>query len=268
MKHFLFYSLMISFLLSCMPEQDLPLRDMGTPPPYFIECYCEPGQPYALSATTVLPVSEKLSVQFIANLKVKITAQEKVELNPLLYLPPGSELTYNYNSEEIFDPNTTDSLYLEIRTPEGALISGETPVPAAVEIHSVRLSRDEVQTGFYNSGSPGTNYYILTVEMLDAYHTVLGKEVAYLNYSEYPLFQYIEKKLALPDQPLTKSLLLNLKRITQANYEYQVSLNAANTANQSSLTTPVPLKGNLQGALGIFTCYTQDQQIIFVSDTH
>ncbi|WP_155828269.1 hypothetical protein [Butyricimonas synergistica] len=33
-------------------------------------------------------------------------------------------------------------------------------------------------------------------------------------------------------------------------------------ANQGSITTPVPLVGNIQGAMGIFTCYTKCNKFI------
>ena len=68
--------------------------------------------------------------------------------------------------------------------------------------------------------------------------------------------------MAAPESGQAEEIIFTLKRITKANYDYQVSLNAANTANQSSITTPVPLKGNLQGALGIFTCYTVEKQTV------
>ena len=51
-------------------------------------------------------------------------------------------------------------------------------------------------------------------------------------------------------------------RITKDCYNYQISLNEANSANQGSITTPVPLEGNIEGALGIFTCYTEDTKSI------
>ncbi len=57
-------------------------------------------------------------------------------------------------------------------------------------------------------------------------------------------------------------VFITLMRITEACYNYQISLYEANSANQGSITTPVPLVGNIQGALGIFTCYTKSNKYI------
>ena len=89
------------------------------------------------------------------------------------------------------------------------------------------------------------NYYIYTAEAVHA-DSILNKEVCYLDYSEFQQEGLTEKSVILPDIGQAEEIIFTLKRITKANYDYQVSLNAANTANQSSITTPVPLKGNLQ----------------------
>lgn len=59
-----------------------------------------------------------------------------------------------------------------------------------------------------------------------------------------------------------KPVVILLLRITEECYNYQVSLYEANSANQGSITSPVPLIGNIQGALGIFTCYTEDYKFV------
>ena len=49
MKHRYYPILLLYFFqAACMPEEDLPIRHTGEPPEYFIECYCQPGQPFAL----------------------------------------------------------------------------------------------------------------------------------------------------------------------------------------------------------------------------
>ena len=39
-------TLLFLSLLSCMPEEELPMKDMGEISGYFIECYCKPGEFY------------------------------------------------------------------------------------------------------------------------------------------------------------------------------------------------------------------------------
>ena len=45
-------------LFSCMPEEELPMKDMGEISGYFIECYCKPGEFYTLNAAKVSPIHE------------------------------------------------------------------------------------------------------------------------------------------------------------------------------------------------------------------
>ncbi len=251
-------SLIILACLSCMPEENLPVRDVGNTPEYFIECYCKPGKIFALSATNVLPVAQDLEVDFSKEMKVTIFAGRKIELQHMIYTLPGSDFIYNYGSNERFLPSALDSLTLDIQTPEQKHITASTPIPPAINIHSYRFEREEAYIQFYTSSNPYDNYFIYTAEAIRN-DSVMSKSISYLDYSGYRQTSLIERSLTLTDYQKAEKIVLNLKRITQANYDYQISLNAANSANQSSITTPVPLKGNLKGAIGIFTCYTEDQ---------
>ena len=81
MKHRYYPILLLYFFqAACMPEEDLPIRHTGETPEYFIECYCQPGRPFALSATSVLPVSEDLQIDFSKEMKVTIHADKAISL--------------------------------------------------------------------------------------------------------------------------------------------------------------------------------------------
>ena len=245
MKHRYYPILLLYFFqAACMPEEDLPIRHTGETPEYFIECYCQPGRPFALSATSVLPVSEDLQIDFSKEMKVTIHADKAISLIHALYTLPGS-----------------DSLFLDITTIDHKSITASTSIPPAVSIYNCQVAGNEAIIRFYISEKADENYYIYTAEAVHA-DSILNKEVCYLDYSEFQQEGLTEKSVILPDIGQAEEIIFTLKRITKANYDYQVSLNAANTANQSSITTPVPLKGNLQGALGIFTCYTEDKQTV------
>ena len=104
MKHRYYPILLLYFFqAACMPEEDLPIRHTGETPEYFIECYCQPGRPFALSATSVLPVSEDLQIDFSKEMKVTIHADKAISLIHALYTLPGSEFIYNYGSPEKFE---------------------------------------------------------------------------------------------------------------------------------------------------------------------
>ena len=254
------YLLFMSLLtVSCMPEEDLPVRDVGATPEYFIECYCKPQHQFSLSATTVLPVSENLQVDFSKEMSVIIHTYKDIELLHNLFTIPGSDFIYNYGSFEHFDPIGLDSLFLQIRTSTGKQITASTSIPSAVSIYEIRQKENETTVYFYTSPLSEENYYICSAEIIRN-DSVIDKGTTYLDYSDYNSMTLIEKTFSLPLAGQAEKIICNLKRITKANYDYQISLNAANTANQSSITTPVPLKGNLNGALGIFTCYTEDEK--------
>ena len=52
------FTLLFLTLLSCMPEEELPMKDMGEISGYFIECYCKPGEFYTLNAAKVSSIHE------------------------------------------------------------------------------------------------------------------------------------------------------------------------------------------------------------------
>lgn len=251
--------------MSCMPEEDLPIRNVGETPEYFIECYCKPGRLFVLSATTVLPVSEELQIDFSKEMQVNIHTDRDIQLTHALYTLPGSDFIYNYGSNERLQTIGLDSLHLSIITQNGVNISASTEIPPAVNIYNHECKEDEIVIRFHTSEIPGQNYYICSAEAIRN-DSIIDKEICYLDYSEYQTNGLTEKSLSLPQAPRAEKIILSLKRITRANYDYQISLNAASTANQSSITTPVPLKGNLRGALGIFTCYTEDRIEILMND--
>lgn len=244
--------------ISCMPEGNLPIRDTGQAPEYFIECYCQPGHFFTLTATSVLPVSENLEIDFSREMSVTIEAGREITLYHSIYTLPGSDFIYNYGSKERLASTGLDSIHLFITTREGKQISASSEVPPGISIYDYRFKDDEATIRFYTSSQPADNYYIFCVEAV-SHDSIISKEIRYLDYSEHYSGGLTEKSVMLPATEKAQKIVFSLQRITRANYDYQISLNAANAANQSSIMTPVPLKGNLRGAPGIFTCYTEDR---------
>mgnify|MGYP001030345909 CR=1 FL=1 len=185
MKHRYYPILLLYFFqVACMPEEDLPIRHTGETPEYFIECYCQPGRPFALSATSVLPVSEDLQIDFSKEMKVTIHADKAISLIHTLYTLPGSEFIYNYGSPEKFEVRYIDSLFLDITTIDNKSITASTSIPPAVSIYNCQVARNEAIIRFYISEKADENYYIYTAEAVHA-DSILNKEVCYLDYSEF-----------------------------------------------------------------------------------
>ena len=177
MKHRYYPILLLYFFqVACMPEEDLPIRHTGETPEYFIECYCQPGRPFALSATSVLPVSEDLQIDFSKEMKVTIHADKAISLIHTLYTLPGSEFIYNYGSPEKFEVRYIDSLFLDITTIDNKSITASTSIPPAVSIYNCQVAGNEAIIRFYISEKADENYYIYTAEAVHA-DSILTKEV-------------------------------------------------------------------------------------------
>lgn len=251
---------LILICISCMPEENLPIQDMGKTPGYFVECFCKPGEIFALSAMNIVPVSEELKMDFSSNMDITIRANQKISLSYSLFTLPGSSFVYNYGSNERMKKDA-DTLYLDITTGNNEKITGQTPIPEDVSIDSYSLGDNKITIRFYSSRNSSQNYYIITASLSDN-NSVFEQKAFFGDYSQHKGGRLIEKSIKTDNLQEADWINLNLKRITKANYDYQISLSGANSANQSSITTPVPLKGNLKGAIGIFTCYTEDNRII------
>ena len=196
MKHRYYPILLLYFFqAACMPEEDLPIRHTGETPEYFIECYCQPGRPFALSATSVLPVSEDLQIDFSKEMKVTIHADKAISLIHALYTLPGSEFIYNYGSPEKFEVRYIDSLFLDITTIDNKSITASTSIPPAVSIYNCQVAGNEAIIRFYISEKADENYYIYTAEAVHA-DSILNKEVCYLDYSEFQQEGLTEKRVS------------------------------------------------------------------------
>ncbi|MDR2414933.1 MAG: DUF4249 domain-containing protein, partial [Odoribacteraceae bacterium] len=128
-------------------------------------------------------------------------------------------------------------------------------ITSPVTIDSARLDDNLVTIRFLTSSNPGENYYLYILQPTGGQET-LDNRSTLLDYSASPPRSVVERSLPLPAGATGARLVL--RRLTRACHAYQVSLNEANSAQQGSITTPALLDGNINGALGLFTCYTED----------
>lgn len=262
-KRFLTWILLIPLWISCMPEEDLPLRSTGSVPEYFIECYCSPGQSILLTASYVIPVTDNIQYDFPAEMDVRVYAPNRMMLYYVFDTEDINDVQCNYQSADTLEYRGQDTIRLDIVTAGKQKITARSAIPSPVSIHSYNITAGEAAIRFYTSPGQQENYYIYTMETMTG-SEILEQEVTYLDYSKYHSGQLVEKSIAGTQLETAERVVLTLKRITKENYDYQISLNGANTAIQGSITNPVPLNGNIDGALGIFTCYSEDQKIVYL----
>ena len=183
---------------------------------------------------------------------VRIVAEEPVKLYHSLYVRPGGKFVYNYASSKRLDAELVDTLRLEAVGPGGEAICAETAIPKAVEIDSVTWKGKEIATYFTTDEQEEANYYVLS----------LAWQTEKWNVRDYFLRGYEGRKqvrqVCLMSDTATV-VSVSLKRMTEAGYRYQYSMMEAQTSGDESLFAPVELLGNIEGAMGIFTCYTEDK---------
>ena len=257
---YIFISLLAT---ACMPEEELPLRNTGTVPEYFIECYCQPGENLVLTATHVVPLTESIRYDFPQEMNVTLYTPARLSLYYVFDSENIQDVQCNYQSAEPLETTSQDTLRLRIKTHDQKWITAETTVPDKVYIDSYSIHGNEAKIRFYTSAQSQQNYYIYTLEIQDG-DKVVERKVTYLDYSKYHTGEPVEKSIFCSELTTASKAVLLLKRITRENYDYQISLNGANSAIQGSITNPVPLEGNLNGALGIFTCYTEDRETVYL----
>ena len=246
-----FYSCLLALLFaSCLTEEELSMKNMGEVSDYFIECYCRPGTPFSLTISKVIPISQLIKPDFSILMDISITAGTPVTLS--LVRP-----TYinNYGTKEVFRAYGIDSLYLNITTPEQKKITAKTMIPSDITINEATIEQHTATIHFQTSRDAAENYYIYTLQLIQA-DTLLKREVSYLDCITIP---NTSTRHAITSFQMKEAeyVVFSLKRITRECYNYQISLNEANSTQQGSITSPIPLNGNINGSLGIFTCYTQ-----------
>ena len=257
------FTLLFLTLLSCMPEEELPMKDMGEISGYFIECYCKPGEFYTLNAAKVSSIHEIIDLNDPINLDVSIKADSIIKLIPTF----SPSFFGNFRHDTKFNQFGLDSLYLSIYTPEKEHITAKTAIPDHITISSYFVSKatNSVTISFQTSPNPMQNYYIYSVQARKegaGDDNLLKKETSYLDLSHHTGGATIERTIKCQEIEEAEAVVILLLRITENCYNYQISLYEANSANQGSITSPVPLIGNIQGALGIFTCYTEDYKFV------
>lgn len=260
MRKFLIIGIVICVLLpGCELGERLDIQRMGDSPGYFIECYCRPDSMYEMTATRIAPVAEPQVLDYSLEFDVCILADEPVKLYHSLYFRPDNHFVYNYASSKRLDVAKVDSLYLEVTAPGGEAIFSETAIPKQVKIDSVTWHGKEITTYFMSDECEEENYYVLTLSWESE-----GGNVRTYFLSGFEGREQVKQEYPLSDT--VTSVNVSLKRMTEAGYRYQYSLFEAQNAGTESLFAPVELLGNICGAMGIFTCYTEDRARVLKSE--
>ena len=254
------YVIWMFFLFSaCELGRELDIQSSDESAGYFLECYFRPGDLYNLTATKLAPISEPQLLDYSLEFQVHVIGDEKIKLYHSLFSHPDKDLIYNYGSQKVAERPRNGIIKLEAVTPTGEVITGETIVPEQITIHSASVEANRLCYDFELVGDKGQDYYIATVMAKGGNENIL---IRYLNYYDYKVSNIdgmarIQVDLQNSVMSEVNKIIINLKRVSKENYEYQLALREIMNSNSDNLTMPVMLQGNLTSALGIFTCYTE-----------
>ncbi|SMO52253.1 protein of unknown function [Saccharicrinis carchari] len=257
MKRIIYLSILLAILLpACVENRELSFNGLHTEPGYFIECYLIPGDIYRLSATKLQPLYEDYILDYSLELKVKI---DTLLLEHGLYKQEHTQYLYNYTHPYHFMPAQNALIELMLITLENDTVLASTTVPAKVNILNPRKDNNEISFDFTLSPQSIHNYYMLNISLQQA-DTVYRKN-RFLDYGHLNTKDTVTFSYDISHYGDSEKISVVLRRITKANYDYQISLQNAKDANRDNLVLPSPLAGNLKNATGIFTCFTCDSVV-------
>lgn len=254
MKHIIYVAILISALLcACVENRELSFNGLHTEPGYFVECYLIPGEVYRLSATKLQPLYEDYILDYSLEFDVNI---DTLTLKHGLFKQYDSHYLYNYGHPYRFIPGQNALVQLYVRTPDNDIITASTTIPEQVHLFNAQHQNNEVKFDFVLSSESWHNYYIINI---NAQHTdTLIRKNRFLDYSDRDTEDTVSFKYNVDLNDDLRKLKVVLRRVTRANYEYQISMQSAKDANRDNLVLPSPLAGNLKNATGIFASFTYD----------
>ena len=223
---------------------------------YFIECYCRPDSTFEMTATRVFPLSDLQIKDYAVGWNASIIAGKTIHLEHGIKRRPDTYFLYNYSSTERLHSQPGDTLLLDIKTPEQKHFSASTVVPKPIHLDSVAYRNDRLYIYFTPDAEVENNYYVIAVNWLtDEWHPALFFLKGHTTTQQVCHIANIKQKDL-------QEIQVSLKRMTAEGYNYQYTCNEERRASEDSFIAPVKLEGNIQGALGIFTCYTEDYEIL------
>ena len=251
------------FWNSCDFSDDLSTEIAPSEPTFFIECYLKPGGLYNLTATEVQPIFEDYILDYSLDFDIFIIDEDSIELLRSLFFDSETGLVYNYGGARQLD-NLTEEISLFAITPSEDTITAFSLVPEQVVMESAEHLGSLITASFQLSSDINQNFYIAIVNYQYFEENENGDQIVvsdfdikYLELGNIDAENVYELRFENESYIDSPRLKLTLMRVTEENYNYQLSLENAKNASTDNITYPSPLEGNLVGGVGIFTAYTE-----------
>jgi hypothetical protein len=267
----------LTLMTACNLEQEVDLKLPEYTPQIVVECYLQPGQPYALSLLKSVSYFDPVQVSFVKGAEVKIIHNGRTERLqqvgfPLVLAGPGFEVQrpifgdslFFYFSAQLVPEEYNTDFRLEITGPNGEQLTAVTQILPPVRIDTLEYKFNDDSLAFLLTkfqDNPNTQ---------DWYRRVLQKgsldndaEQDFTINDEIANGQQITFGTAF-DYERGDTLIATLFHITKDYYYFRETIEAAFTANLSPFGQPARIASNIQGGMGIFTGLTFDRKEVII----
>ncbi len=243
----------LAILTSCSNSVELDMQQITTAPTPFIECYCEVGELYNLAATYLSPIDEPQNLDYSYDFEVYITDTEEHRLLQSIFYVDS--FIYSHGSSASLPVDFDGELQLRVVTEDGAIYTATSTVPDPVEIAVATLDQNCAVVEFDSSADPSQNYYSLTTSIRTAEGETIRIRTTLYNPEPNERLLY-QREVEYMEGGSVEILLL---RLNFEGYRYLYTIVENDQTLDSNLMSGVPLKGNIEGAVGVFTAYTSEQ---------
>ncbi len=236
-------------MCACSNKIDLDMQQISTHSTPFIECYCEVGDLYNLAATYLSPIDQPQNLDYSHKFKVYITDTEEHRLLQGLF--SRNNFIYSHGSPASLPLDFDGELKLRVIAEDGTTYLASSTIPDPVEIASATYENGVVELSFDSSDDSAQNYFAVSI----AAHYDEGEAIvrrAALKNPEVGESSRIEFEVGE-----FSSVDISLLRLNREGYQYLYTLVENEESLGSNLVGGVPMSGNIDGAVGIFTAYSR-----------
>ena len=277
--NYIYLFAVLAVLVSCDLNQEIEIELPEYTPQITVECYVQNGKPFNLLLTKsvgyfdplVLDPQEYLEQILVNDAQVSVVVEnETYELVNGAFLDPTSFTLNNYASSELvnFDPGT--DLALEVKLADGTVLSANTSIVEPLEIDSISIEFNEVQTDmarcliFGDDNDPEVNYVrrMLHDGSLDS---LVIDFVATDEFTECDRFVFGSDYSFERGDTVINTLI----HINKEYYDFYQSVQGAAFVNGNPFGQPGQLISNIEGEgnpIGIFTSISVDTTFTIVPE--
>jgi hypothetical protein len=249
------------WLTSCTLSNDFDIEVPVQVPAIVIEGYINPEYPVQVTITRNNLLDDELILQSIWNARVLITdKRDTLNLLNMFYKNKERNVLVNYTSNSFPGVFQGDSLYLMVVTTTGDTLTGKTRIVSGIAIEDTKIENNVL---YFNKKILNGDFtgYLRIDETAYKADTVYSSGSEFIEISA-SASDRVQMNLA-SDLVNADSIRVKVFHITDAYYNYLVSVLNATSAYEDPFLTPEEIKSDITHGIGIFTYYTCDSAMVY-----